>query len=158
MADSSNPMDCSPPDCSVHAILQARILEWVAIPFSRGDLPEPQIEPRSPALQAYSLLSEPAGKPWKLPHHPDFTAFHVFHLIHDGHAFEQTLGIGDGKGGLACCCPWSRRVRHDWATELMMDEFEASDCVFPVVFMHLLVSGSRTCFTPGDCFLSLVFG
>ena len=31
-----DPMDCSPPGCSVHGILQARILEWVAIPFSRG--------------------------------------------------------------------------------------------------------------------------
>ena len=29
-------MDCSPPGSSVHGILQARILEWVAIPFSRG--------------------------------------------------------------------------------------------------------------------------
>ena len=31
-----NPTDCSPPGSSVHGILQARILEWVAIPFSRG--------------------------------------------------------------------------------------------------------------------------
>ena len=31
-----DPMDCSPPDSSVHGILQARILEQVAIPFSRG--------------------------------------------------------------------------------------------------------------------------
>ena len=31
-----NPVDCSPPGFSVHGILQARILEWVAIPFSRG--------------------------------------------------------------------------------------------------------------------------
>ena len=29
-------MDCSPPGSFVHGILQARILEWVAIPFSRG--------------------------------------------------------------------------------------------------------------------------
>ena len=29
-------MDCSPPGCSVHGIFQARILEWVVIPFSRG--------------------------------------------------------------------------------------------------------------------------
>ena len=29
-------MDCGPPGSSVHGILQARILEWVAIPFSRG--------------------------------------------------------------------------------------------------------------------------
>ena len=31
-----DPMDCSPPGSSVHGILQARILEWVAITFSRG--------------------------------------------------------------------------------------------------------------------------
>ena len=31
-----NPADCSPPDFFVHGILKARILEWVAIPFSRG--------------------------------------------------------------------------------------------------------------------------
>ena len=31
-----NPMDCSPPGSSVHGILQARMLEWVAIPSSRG--------------------------------------------------------------------------------------------------------------------------
>ena len=30
-----NPMDCSPPGSSVHEILQARILEWVVVPFSR---------------------------------------------------------------------------------------------------------------------------
>ena len=29
-------MDCSPLDSSIHGILQARILEWVAMPFSRG--------------------------------------------------------------------------------------------------------------------------
>ena len=31
-----DPMDCSLPGSSVHGILQAKILEWVAIPFSRG--------------------------------------------------------------------------------------------------------------------------
>ena len=31
-----DPMDCSLPGSSVHGILQARILEWVATPFSRG--------------------------------------------------------------------------------------------------------------------------
>ena len=34
-----NPMECNPPDSSVHVILQARILEWVAMPFSRGSFP-----------------------------------------------------------------------------------------------------------------------
>ena len=58
-----NPMDSSPPTSSVHGILQAIILEWVAVP-SPGDLPDPGIEPRSPALQADSLPSEPPGKPF----------------------------------------------------------------------------------------------
>ena len=37
------------------------MLEWIGIPFS-GDLPDPGIEPRSPALQADSVPSEPPGK------------------------------------------------------------------------------------------------
>ena len=53
-------MDSSPPGSSVHGILQARILETFTSP---GDLPDPGIEPRSPALWADSLLSEPPGKP-----------------------------------------------------------------------------------------------
>ena len=53
-----HPRDGSPPSSPVPGILQARILEWVAIPFSRGSS-----QPRSPALQADSLLSEPARKP-----------------------------------------------------------------------------------------------
>ena len=43
------PMDRSPPVSSVHGISQARVLEWVAISFSRN-LPDPGIEPRSSAL------------------------------------------------------------------------------------------------------------
>ena len=55
-------MDCSLPGSSVHEILQARILEWVAIP-SPGDLPDPGIESGSPALQVDALQSELQGKP-----------------------------------------------------------------------------------------------
>ena len=50
----SCPTLCDPMDCTVHGILQARILEWVAFPF-QGDLPNPGIEPRSPALQVDAL-------------------------------------------------------------------------------------------------------
>ena len=53
-------MDCSLPGSSVHGILQARVLEWVAMP-PPGDLPNPEIESRSLTLQA-SLPSEPLGK------------------------------------------------------------------------------------------------
>ena len=37
--DLCDPMDCSLPSSSVHGILQARILEWVAVPFSGGIFP-----------------------------------------------------------------------------------------------------------------------
>ena len=49
-----DPMDCSPPDSSVHGISQARILRWVAISFSRESF-DPGVEPTSPALQADSV-------------------------------------------------------------------------------------------------------
>ena len=62
MSDSLRPVDCSPPSSSIHGILQARILEWVAIP-SAGDLPDPGIKPGSPTLQADPLTSAPPGKP-----------------------------------------------------------------------------------------------
>ena len=53
-------MDCGPSGSSVHGISQARILEWVAIPFSKGSS-HPGIEPRSPTLWADSLPGEPQG-------------------------------------------------------------------------------------------------
>ena len=59
-----DPMDCNPPGSSVHGILQARILEWVTIPFCM-DLPNPGIEPMSLALQEDSLPSEAPGKPYQ---------------------------------------------------------------------------------------------
>ena len=49
-------------DYIVHAILQARILEWIAFPFSRG-LSSPGIEARSSVLQVDSLPVEPQEKP-----------------------------------------------------------------------------------------------
>ena len=52
-----DPVDCSPPGSSLHGILQARILEWVAFP-SPGDLRDPGIERGSLILQADSLWSE----------------------------------------------------------------------------------------------------
>ena len=52
------PTLCYPMNYTVHGILQARILKWVAFPFSGGSS-----QPRSPALQVDSLPAEPQGKP-----------------------------------------------------------------------------------------------
>ena len=56
-----DPMDSSLSSSSVRGISQARILEWVAI-SSPGDILNPWIKPRFPALQADSLPSEPPGE------------------------------------------------------------------------------------------------
>ena len=57
------PLDCSLPGTFVHGISQVRILEWVAMPFSRGSS-QPGIKPRSPALQGDSLpLSHQGSSP-----------------------------------------------------------------------------------------------
>ena len=61
-----DPIDHSPPGSSVHRIFQARILEWVAISYSRG-LPDPGIEPTSPALAGGFFATEPPRKPHMPP-------------------------------------------------------------------------------------------
>jgi len=55
---------CNPMDQALLSIGLSRQEYWSGLPFpSPGDLPDPGIEPRSPALQADSLLSELPGKP-----------------------------------------------------------------------------------------------
>ena len=57
-----DPKDCSPPASSVHGILQEG--DWSGLSFpSPGDLPDPDIESESPALQSGSLPSETPRKP-----------------------------------------------------------------------------------------------
>ena len=57
-----DPMDCSLPGSSCMGF--SRQEYWSGLPFlSPGDLPDPGIEPRSLALQADALTSEPPGKP-----------------------------------------------------------------------------------------------
>ena len=66
-----DPMDCSPPDSSVHGILQARILEWVATSFSKGSS-QTGVEPSSPALASGAepviILSEMSDRERQIPY------------------------------------------------------------------------------------------
>ena len=81
-----DPVDCSLPGSSVHGILQARILEWVAIPFSRGSFWPRDRTPVS-CIAGDSLLSEPPGKPalpsvspWPFPHLSRYNCTEVWYL------------------------------------------------------------------------------
>ena len=57
-------MDCSLPGSSVHGILQARILGWVAVPFSRGSSP-PRVRTCVSCSGRWVLTTESPGKPPK---------------------------------------------------------------------------------------------
>ena len=60
-------MDSNLPGSSLHGISQARIMEQVAIPFSRG-FPNPVIKPVSPALAGRFCTTEPPQKLWAIIH------------------------------------------------------------------------------------------
>ena len=57
-----NPLDSSPPGSSVHGILQARIVEWVAIPFSRGSS-QPRDQTQVSWIAGRFFITEPPRKP-----------------------------------------------------------------------------------------------
>ena len=80
-----DPRDGSPPGSSVHGISQARILEWVAIPFS-GDLSHLGIKPTSPALQTDSLTG--VGGKLGLCHYSEGVAFKNDSLTNQQSCFQ----------------------------------------------------------------------
>ena len=74
----SDPMDCSPPGPSIHGIFQAKVLEWVAIAFSRetwdgwitaGQVAEPKLACRAVPALLSGLLS--GGRNWGRPDFKD---------------------------------------------------------------------------------------
>ena len=75
-----NPMECNSPGYSVHGILQARLLEWVAIAFSRGSS-QPKDQTGSLALQADYLPSEPPGKPNFVEYLPNPILINLPHMF-----------------------------------------------------------------------------
>ena len=128
-----NPTDCSLPGSSAHGISRARILEWVAIPFSRGssqstsyslDVWFANVFSHSfGSLFTFLTVSFGAQKflvlvesslffLWLLVFLVSFLRSHCFiqglwrfHWL-DGHESEWTPGVGDGQEGLVCCDSW----------------------------------------------------
>ena len=97
-----DPVDCSLPGSSVHGILQIRIRSGLPFP-SPGDLPDPGIEPRSPALQTDALPSEPPRKPICRLH-----IWKFIYLIKFICKTKSTLGV----------FPWLSMEMHRWAKSL----------------------------------------
>ena len=92
----------SPLDCKeIQAVYPKGDQSWVFI--GRTD-----VEAETP------ILWPPYAKSWLTGKDPDagknrrgLQKMRCLDGITDGHEFEQTLGVGDGQGGLACCRPWS---------------------------------------------------
>ena len=159
-----DPMDCSPPGSSVRGIFQARILEWVAMPFSRGssqprDLPRSLMSPvladgffttsgegNGTPLQ-YSCLENPTdgGAWWAAVHGvakhrtqlSDFTFTFHFHALEKEMATHSSVLAWRIPGtGEPSGLPsmGSHRVGHDWS------DLAAAVC-----------SSSKTWNFPGPC-------
>ena len=100
LVTQSCPTLCDPMDPQTPlsmGILQARILEWVAMPSSRGFF-DPRFKPTSPALAGRLFTTEPPGKPlggilraWNL----DFLeeALQSWHTDHQGRGIQQRLEL-----------------------------------------------------------------
>ena len=120
----SDPMDSSLPGSFVLGILQARILKWVAISFSR-DLTRSGIKPESPALQADSLPLSHWGRHSSSPT-----------------ALQSPLGLFCSTGGslpgsrglwynLRCTIEhWPTRVQSSWNPQTLNSSLDNSHCTW----------------------------
>ena len=145
-----DPMDCSSPGSSVHGILQARILKWVAI--SLRDLPNPGIDPGSSALQADSLLSEAPGVP-SVHRYSHLRAFVFdvffpleqsppsFHIVYSLYCWGLCSDILSLKRALTNCLPFHYN--------LPLLQFSSYHWALPVCMsLHTLTHFSTLTFPP----------
>ena len=113
--DSENPLDYK----EIHPVHSKEDQSWVFIGRTDVGAESPILWP--PNVKSWLIVKDPnAGKDWKQEEkgmtEDEMAGWH--HWL-DGCEFEWTLGVGDGKGGLACCkFMGSQRVGHDWATEI----------------------------------------
>ena len=142
-------MDYSPPGFSVHGILQARILEWVAMPSSKGSS-QPRDQTYVSCLQHRQAGSLPLAPPGKPLNHPwliyikgmfPILYFFIFARLvckpnreSVGHTFQDTRAMAPHSSTLTWKILWteepgglqsrgSQRVGHHWATSLSLFAF-----------------------------------
>ena len=111
-----------PMDYTVQGILQARILEWVVVPFSRGSS-QVRDQTHSPTLQANSLPIEPQGKP------KDTGVGSLFFLLHCRQtlyqlSYQGSLNFHLVKGMVFLvvtygCESWAIKKTECWRTEAL---------------------------------------
>ena len=113
----------SPLDCKeIHQVHPKGDQPWVFIGRTDAEAETPLLWP--PDAKSWLVGKDPdTGRDWGQEEKGTIEdEMAGWHQQLDGYEFEQTLGVGDGQEGLACCNSWSRRVRHNWATELNWTE------------------------------------
>ena len=109
----------SPLDCKeIQPVHPKGDQSWVFIGRTDVEAETPILWP--PDSKSWLIGKYPdAGKDWRQEEKGTADDGMVgWHHQLSGHEFELPLGVGDGQGGLACCGPWGRRIRQNWATEL----------------------------------------
>ena len=109
----------SPLDCKeIQPVNPKGNLSWIFIGRTDVEAETPILRP--PDAKNWLIWRDPdCGKDWRWEE-KGMTEDEMVEWHHrlDGHEFEQTLGVGDGLGSLACCSPWGCRVRHDWTEQM----------------------------------------
>ena len=109
----------SPLDCTeIKPVNSKGDQSWIFIGRTDAEAEAPILWP--PAAKSWLIGKDPdAWKDWRWKEkgmtEDEMVGWH--HWL-NGHEFEQALGVGDGQGSLACCCPWGCRVSHEWVTKL----------------------------------------
>ena len=81
---------------------------WVFIGRTNADAETPILWP--PDMKSWLIWKDPdAGKDWGQEKGTTEDELVGWHHQLDGHGFGQTLGVGDGQGGLVCCNSWGRK-------------------------------------------------
>ena len=107
----------SPLDCKeIQSVHPEGYQSWIFIGRTDAEAEIPILWP--PDVKSWLVGRDPdAGKDWR-QEEKGTTEDEMdgwYHCL-NGHEFDQAP-VGDGQGSLACCSPWSHRVRHDWVTQ-----------------------------------------
>ena len=108
----------SPLECKIKPVNPKGNQSWIFIGRTNAETETPIL--RQPDSKNWLTGNDSdAGKDWRQEEkgttEDEMVGWH--HRLNE-HEFEQTLGVSDGKGSLACCSPWGHKVRQDWVTEL----------------------------------------
>ena len=152
-------------DSSAHGILQARVLAWVAFPFSR-ESSQPRDWTQVSRIVGRFFTSWVESRIYKMykEHKYIYILFYYIYYLYldaekdwgweekgmtedemvgwhhwlDRHEFEQAPGVGDGQGSLVCCSPWGRK-ESDMTEWLNWTELIIYTYIYIYIFFFILV-------------------